>query len=519
MKNTKVMAGVIYARYSSHAQRDVSIEQQLRACRQFAEREGIKIVGTYEDRALSGTSDRRPMFQQMIRDSEKHEWSYVIVYTLDRFARDRYDSAVYKRTLRNNGAKVLSASEFISDDPTGVLMESVLEGFAEYYSKELSRKVTRGMEDNARKCMVNGSLPLGYVKGPDNKYAVDEAEAQIVQECYRRVAAGERFTDLINDLNGRGVRTKQGRPWNRSSFTKMLSNERYIGVYQFGQIRIPGGVPTIIDGTLFDTVQQVLRTKKNPRQSGLPTRRRRDNSIYLLTGKLFCGKCKSPMIGICGTGRSGDLHHYYICKGKRQDHNGCTKKPVRRDRIELAIAKSLQEAMMTDETISALADAAIAYQEQNDHRLELDALKARSAENKASIRNIIKAIESGIFSDATQSRLHELESEEKELAGQLALAQYSYDNKLTREQIIAALKIHANGNVQDQEYRELLIDAFLVSAYVYDDRVRITFNLGLGKTADSDIPIDIDSIPFNESILVRIDACSVHQIRPIILIR
>lgn len=242
---------VIYARYSSHSQRDVSIEQQVRACKQFAERHGIEIVKVYDDRALTGTNDRRPGFQKMIQDAKKSSWNYVIVYTLDRFARDRYDSAVYKRQLKDAGVKVLSAMENISDDPTGVLMESLLEGLAEYYSKELSRKIKRGMSDNAGKCMVNGSLPLGYVRGTDGHYAIDEAEADIVREIFRRTANGEKFISIINDLNNRCILTKRGSHWNRSSFNTLLSNERYVGIYIHGDVIIPGGIPRIIDQSLF----------------------------------------------------------------------------------------------------------------------------------------------------------------------------------------------------------------------------------------------------------------------------
>lgn len=155
---------VIYARYSSHSQRDVSIDQQVNACQDFARRSGITVLDIYSDRATTGTNDRRPAFQQMIADAKDSGWQYVIVYTLDRFSRDRYDSAVYKRQLRNCGVKVLSAMEQITDDPTGVILESLLEGYAEYYSKELARKVRRGHEDNARKCMVNGALPLATAK-------------------------------------------------------------------------------------------------------------------------------------------------------------------------------------------------------------------------------------------------------------------------------------------------------------------------------------------------------------------
>jgi len=229
---------VIYARYSSHSQRDVSIEQQVRAVRDFAERQGLYVIDIYADRALTGTSDQRPEFQRMIRDAEKGAFVYVIVYTLDRFARDRYDSAVYKRQLRNCGVKVLSAMENISDDPTGVLMESMLEGLAEYYSKELSRKIKRGMEDNAEKCMVNGALGLGHKRGADGRYEIDEAGAAIVKESFERVAAGEPFVQIFEDYNLRGLRTKTGKEWNRSSFNKMLTNERYRGVYIYGDTRI-----------------------------------------------------------------------------------------------------------------------------------------------------------------------------------------------------------------------------------------------------------------------------------------
>ena len=213
--------GVIYARYSSHSQRDVSIEQQIRACKQFADRHDIRVVKVYEDRALTGTNDKRPGFQQMIQDAKSGGWNYVIVYTLDRFARDRYDSAVYKRQLKNQGVKVLSAMENISDDPTGILMESMLEGLAEYYSKELSRKVQRGHEDNARKCLVNGALPLGYIKGSDSKYKICEPEADIVREIFQRVKDQEQLSDIITDLNNRGVTTKKGKAWNRSSFNQI----------------------------------------------------------------------------------------------------------------------------------------------------------------------------------------------------------------------------------------------------------------------------------------------------------
>lgn len=492
---------VIYARYSSHSQRDVSIEQQIRACRRFAEVHGIEIVKIYDDRALTGTNDKRPGFQQMIQDAKRGGWSYVIVYTLDRFARDRYDSAVYKRQLKQLGVKVLSAMENISDDPTGILMESMLEGLAEYYSKELSRKVQRGHEDNARKCLVNGALPLGYVKGPDSRYQICEPEAEIVREIFRRVKDQEHFSSIIADLNARGVLTKKGKKWNRSSFNQILSNERYTGVYIYRDIRTPGGIPQIVTQEVFDTVQCILHLKPNARRDhsgATPQKRRREGGVYLLTGKLYCGHCKSAMTGVSGTSHTADPHYYYTCKGRRADHSSCSKKNVRRDHIERFVATALRDTMLTDTAIRALAAAAIEYQQRTGTNHELESLKNQLADVNRSLNNLLSAIEAGIFTATTQNRMVELEAQKRDLSRLITAAEAEAEEALTYEEIIATLELFQHGDVTDKDYQEALIDTFLVAAYVYDDRVKFIFNLG-GDKSDIEIPFDIDTIdPFGE---------------------
>ncbi len=500
---------VIYARYSSHSQRDVSIEQQLKACQLFAKRQDIEVVAVYDDRATTGTNDHRPGFQKMMKDAARGHWDYVIVYTLDRFSRNRYDSAVNKRTLKNYGVKVLSAMENISDDPTGILMESMLEGLAEYYSAELSRKIKRGMDDNASKCMCNGHIPYGYKRGEDGRFAIDELESTVVQEIYHRIRDGSRICDIIHDLNGRGLRTKKKMPWSRSSFNTLLSNERYTGVYIYGDVRVPGGMPQIIDQDLFDAVQLVIGTKKNPRKvqtPGIPQRRRQENGMYYLTGKLFCGNCQSPMVGVSGRSKQGPLYYYYVCKGKREK-SGCEKKNVKRDYIEMFIAAALKETMLTDAAIRKLADAAVAYQEKNAPCAELDSLRLRLDDARKGIRNIVAAIEAGIFSAATQSRLAELEAEERKLSAQIAILQEDLEGRITREEIIASLELFKDGDLQDVAFREALIDTFLVAAYVYDDHVKIVVNLGDNKETAT-LPFDIEDIEFSDT---SISAPQLHQ--------
>mgnify|MGYP002518385862 CR=1 FL=1 len=130
------MKAVIYARYSSDNQREESIEGQLRECTAYCKKNDITILRTYIDRAMSAKTDHRPDFQRMIKDSAKGLFDVIIVWKLDRFARNRYDSAHYKAQLRKYGVKVLSATENISDGPEGIILESMLEGMAEYYSAE-----------------------------------------------------------------------------------------------------------------------------------------------------------------------------------------------------------------------------------------------------------------------------------------------------------------------------------------------------------------------------------------------
>lgn len=491
---------VIYARYSSNAQREVSIDQQLHACRDFAARQGLDVVDVYEDRALTGTSDKRPGFQRMIADAEGSDWAYVIVYALDRFARDRYDSAVYKRKLKDAGVRVLSAMENLTEDPTGILLESLLEGMAEYYSRELAQKVHRGMEDNAHRCMVNGPIPPGYERGADGKYAVNDAEAAVIQELFRRVAERERIIDILSDFEERMLHRKNGKKWTRAVADRALVNERYTGTYIYGEIRIEGGIPAIVDQELFYEVQSVIGNKKNPRRAaGVPQRRRRENGIYLLTGKLYCGDCKSPMVGVSGRGKSGNPYYYYACQNQRA-HSGCDQRPVRRDQIEYAITSMLQKNILSDENIQIIADTIIADRNQSDEGLTLQNMEARLQDVKKSLKNLLRAIENGIFSETTQSRLTSLEEEQRELTAKIGSIRKQQDRLPTKEQMILMLKMFQSGDPKDKDFQQTIIDAFLVRAYLYSDNIKIVFHVREGETEESEIPLDfdVDSIFKNE---------------------
>ncbi len=321
------MNAVIYARFSSHSQREQSIEGQLKTCYKFAADNGYTVIGEYIDRAQSGTNDNRAEFQRMIADSDKHTFNAVIVYQLDRFARNRYDSAINKAKLKKNGVRVVSARENIADDASGILVEGILESMAEYYSAELSQKIHRGMSLNAQKCLSNGSNPgLGFKVAPDHTFYVDEDEAVIVREIFERYGKGETVADIIKDLNARQIKTSLGRDFNKNSLHRLLRNKRYIGTYLYKDEETPGGMPRIVSDEVFKRVQNILdKNKAAPARS-------RGKEEYLLTTKLFCGYCHEMMTGYGGTGKSGKAYHYYACKNAKK--HLCQKKVVDKKRIE-----------------------------------------------------------------------------------------------------------------------------------------------------------------------------------------
>jgi len=225
------LRAVIYARYSSDGQREESIEGQLRECKEYAERQNIIIIDSYIDRAVSARTDNRPEFQNMITASAHKQFDIVLVWKLDRFARNRGDSAMYRAILKRNGVKVVSAKENISEGPEGIILESLLEGINEYYSAELSVKVKRGQMENALKGKANGGmLPFGYKVNADRYYEIDPLTAPIVLEMFTRYADGQTVKEIAEDMNGRGVFANLKHKYmNKSSMHNLLKNRRYTG--------------------------------------------------------------------------------------------------------------------------------------------------------------------------------------------------------------------------------------------------------------------------------------------------
>ena len=462
------MNAVIYARYSSDSQREESIEGQLRECREYAERNNMTIVGTYIDRALSAKTADRPEFQHMIKDSAKELFEIVLVWKLDRFSRDRYDSAHYKHILKKNGVKVISAKEHISEGPEGIILEAMLEGYAEFYSAELSEKIHRGQKENALKGKNNGGgVPLGYLLDKKaQKLVIDPVTAPLVVEIFEKYADGKSVRSIVEDFNTRGLKTKRGQPFNINSFSSLLKNRKYIGEYRYQDVVIEGGVPAIVPEDLFNRVQE--RMEKN-RHAPAMAKAKED---YLLTTKLFCGKCERMMVGESGKSHTGAMHYYYKCSGAKRLKD-CDKKAVRKDWIERVVVRLTMQRVMDEEKINRLIDAILVMQEQED--TTTPALRSQLAETESSIGNILKAIEQGIFTPSTKQRLDELEARKEEILVNIQTAELQKP-KLTREQMTAWFEQFRHGDPANRDFQKRLIDTFVNAVYVFDDKLVLTYN-------------------------------------------
>lgn len=465
---------VIYARYSSDKQREESIEGQLKVCHAFAEKEGYNVIGEYIDRAISAKTDNRPNFQRMIKDSGKKQFQGIIVYQLDRFARNRADSAKYRTILNKNGVKLYSANENIADGASGILLESVIEGLAEYYSAELSEKVTRGMNINADKCLSNGgATPLGY-KIENKRYVIDENTAPIVKEIFTKYASGMRIKDICDDLNARQIKTGSGSKFNKSSLHTLLKNRKYLGIYIYNGIETPGGMPQIIDEDLFSKVAEKMAVNKKA------PARARAKADYLLTTKLFCGYCKEMMVGHSSNkiSKGGIKYNYYKCKNAGASKK-CKKKMVMKDYIEDIIIEECRN-ILTPSNIRRIARETVNMARSFDDQAELKRLSEllqKAQEEKENQMAALRACKSDVVREMIFADLEKISNDITALEKKIEVER-SRHYIVTEQQVVDFFTDLAQGDVKDKNYRRTLIKVMINKIFLFDDKLTITFNSG-----------------------------------------
>ena len=461
------MRAVIYARYSSDNQTEASIEGQLRECMEYATYNDIQVIGNYIDRAFSAKTDHRPEFQRMIKDSYKHAFDCIIVWKLDRFSRNRYDSAHYKALLRKNGVKVISAKETIAEGSEGILLESVLEGMAEYYSAELAEKVTRGMKENALKGLWNGgNVPFGYVINKERKLDIDPQAAPVVQEIFKLSNDGKTVKEIYNIMNERKVTRSNGKALRYNAIRYMLSNRVYIGEYRHMGVVIENNVPPLVSEELFQAVQMELA--KNAKA---PARHSADED-YLLTTKLFCGRCGAMMVAQAGTsGTKGVVYRYYACV--RQKKHKCEKKPVGKVKLEDFIVYKTMEFLKDDGVIEKLS--AKLYELQYTESTVLPKLQEQLKQKEKEIENIVNAVQKGYATETLLKRLDGLEKEKCEINDVIAKEQLKAPI-FTQDHFRMALYNFRKIDITTQEGKRKIIDTFINAIYLYDDHLKIIYN-------------------------------------------
>ena len=472
-KVEKDKRATIYARYSSHNQKDVSIDQQIDACKKWAAGHGYTLIPQiYHDHAVSGKTDNRPEFQRMLKDAESGAFSYVIAWKSNRMGRNMLQAMLNEPRLNHRGVKCRYVEEDFADTAAGRFALRNMMNVNQFYIENMAEDVIRGMMDNAKKCKINGRIPLGYKRAEDGTYAVDDTNAPVVQEIFKRVIDGWSLTDIMLDLNNRHIKTGMGREWRLQSFQTLLTNKNYIGVYKFNGIRVEGGIPPLIAREEFEKVQHILKSKGKPR--GV----QRNNKKYLLTGKCFCGLCGSPMGAQCGTSKSGEKYHYYMCNRRRYDH-ACEKQNVPRDALEDAVINTIRSELMSDEFVEWIVSGYKKALSQID-TTDVDKLKAELADVNLRLGNILKAIEAGIWNDQTQTRMAELQATRNELEQQIRVEEIELPTENDIRQSLLDLR---NGDLADRTYMAELIRVFVRAVYVYDDNIKIAFNYGKEKNA------------------------------------
>lgn len=466
---------IAYYRFSSHSQNDASIDQQRELAHEWADAHGFKIVQEYEDAAISGTTDARPGFQQMLSEVAKIRPHTLIMWKTDRLGRDKYVLAMAKKKIRDAGCEIHLLAEHIpTEGPEGVLIEGLMEAMAEYYSRQLSQNIQRGMDYNAQHALYNGHKLFGYdVDRSTKKYIPDPNTAPFVQWAFKEYASGKPLKTIAEEMNAQGLRTPRNAKFSVNMLNKMLKNRAYIGEYHHGDIVVAGGMPVLVDEATFDRAQR--RFAENKRKGSQRAHGMGDAEAprYWLTGKLYCGECGSTMQGVSGTSKTGRKYYYYYCSAQRRKE--CHLHKARKQDLEDMVLFALHNIVDDEENVTALAlDAAEYYEKSHDDTAYLEALEAKRREVEKSLANLVKVIEKGVVSDTVTQRLTQLEEQKSALNDAIGTENVRVSLCEDRHSIQAYFDKFLHADVNDPEIRDQVFEYFVDKVYLYDDKLVVS---------------------------------------------
>ncbi len=464
---------VIYARYSSNNQTEQSIEGQLTVCQKYALDNGLQIVDTYIDRAMTGTNDNRAAFQKMLSDGKRNSrWEIVLVYALDRFGRNATEVAVNKQRLQKNGKTLISATQrtSVNIDGTrnldGILLENVYIGLAEYYSVELSEKIKRGQKENRKKGLhCGGTIAYGY-KSVDRKLQIVE-EAEAVRFIFDQYVHGVTVPKIIDQLTEKGYVP----PFRPHRIYNILRNQNYTGVYEHKGEIYDNIYPQIVSFEMFTKARAIIDSNK--------TGSRSVQTVYLLRNKLKCGYCGMPISAECGTSHTKERKYYYKCRGRKKYRKGCTKTTIKKELLEEFVIDFILGELKRSENVEKAVNAIMSLQEKYlKDNPNLNLLKKEKKQVDTALNNLVRAIEAGIVSATTQRRLQELEMQKTDIERKILVEESKQAMVLEREQIE---KYYLEAVAADPER---LINTLIKEIVLYNDKIEVYLNSPITTSPD-----------------------------------
>ena len=473
----------IYARYSSDNQRTESIDEQVRACRYYAQQTGqYDIVAVYKDEALSGYKNihKRDGFSQLMADAEAGKFEAVMVYELSRFSRNGSDTIVYTEKLAKLGIEFVSVRERLDRTPEGRMMMYVITGMNEYYSANLAIEVMRGLKENAYNAKHTGGMPpLGYDLDREGHYIINPTEAAAVRLIFDMYLSGSGYTPIIDELNRSGYKTKRGGDFKKNSLYDLIRNEKYTGTYVYNRtaqakngkqnrhkykddsevIRVKEAFPAIITEAEY---KEAMKRMKEQAHKGAKNKAKRD---YLLSGKVYCGHCGKAMHGDTRT-RKGYQYAYYTC-GNHSIHQCCLKS-IKADLLEAEVIRQLNSTFFTPEVCTRVAEKIMIMSAEPQDEMMINDLRRQSAALKKKIANGTKAILDGVDSDELREAVKECSRQKKSIDSRILELEAAVDNSdRTVEEFEQVFKECADIGKLPPEQQKQIIDKIVWRIYVY----------------------------------------------------
>jgi site-specific DNA recombinase len=488
---------VIYARYSSKNQQEQSIDIQVKACEEFAKKNGLEIVGKYCDYAKTGRNSNRAELQRLITDSAKGLFSVVLVHKIDRWFRNQRESLNCQKTLADNGVSFYSVTEGSTNTRHDRLVAGMMGVLAEHESDTIADRIKGGQKETASKGLHLGGLPpLGYdVDQSTRKYVVNEHEAAIVIKIFNMYVSGMGYKEILKHLNSMGFCTKRGNEFGTNSLHELLRNEKYTGKYIYGVredtivngkrkiiqkpreewVVVDGMMPIIIDEELFEQARKKLaRNKKAAGQY-------KAQEVYLLSGIIRCGTCGSPM----HVNTRPDGYSSYDCSSKSNHKKNCGNRGVRRKDIDNFVIDKLYENLFSSTSAKELAGLLNEHNENMSSEamgeIALARRELRSVKEK--INKLLDFVaECGVKKNTAKAKLEELEL--KKSYARKHLREMKEQNKIEPISesmalglLVKSKKLLKAHDKSNEIERRNFMKSYVKRVSVYDDKIRVAFRI------------------------------------------